>query len=187
MQLQAIVQRILGMDDAATCGHQINLSRADDLLIAQTVSMQHFAFNQPGEGLQANVRMGADMHTLAGIELHRPGMIEKAPRTNHSLLSAGQEPTNEQSITKICTTGFNSHNWGHFAFPRQASFLKFSMDTDLDEGDLDMVMDMIGSTCTVERIDADGAAWVAIWWNGGEGTLMTQTGPGPEQMEKIAR
>jgi len=38
----------------------------------------------------------------------------------------------------------------------------------------------------VERIDRDGAAWVAIWWNGCEGTLMTQIGLAPQQMEKVA-
>ena len=64
--------------------------------------------------------------------------------------------------------------------------LAITPDPDLDEDDLDMFMDMIGSTCDVERIDSDGTAWVAIWWNGGEGTLMTMVGLLPEQMEKAA-
>ena len=50
--------------------------------------------------------------------------------------------------------------------------------------DLDMFNDMIGSTCEVERIAADGAAWVAIWWNGFEGPLLTSVGLAPGQMEK---
>lgn len=64
--------------------------------------------------------------------------------------------------------------------------LDITTDPNLDEDDLDMFIDMIGSTCDVERIDADGAAWVAVWWNGCEGTLMTQVGLSPAQMEKIA-
>lgn len=64
--------------------------------------------------------------------------------------------------------------------------LHIPTDPNLDEDDLDLFMDMIGSTCAVERIDADGAAWVAVWWNGCDGTLMTQVGLAPEQMEKAA-
>jgi cytochrome oxidase Cu insertion factor (SCO1/SenC/PrrC family) len=34
--------------------------------------------------------------------------------------------------------------------------LDITLDPDLDEDDLDMFMDMVGSVCEVERIDADG-------------------------------
>jgi len=68
----------------------------------------------------------------------------------------------------------------------RVKILNVTPDPDMDEDDLDMFMDMIGSTCDVERIDIDGAAWVAIWWNGGEGTVMTMVGLLPDQMEKAA-
>lgn len=64
--------------------------------------------------------------------------------------------------------------------------LAITPDPDLDEDDLEMFMDMVGSTCEVERIDADGSAWVAVWWNGCEGTLMTLVGLEPQQMAKVA-
>lgn len=64
--------------------------------------------------------------------------------------------------------------------------LAITPDPDMDEDDLDMFYDMIGSTCEVERIDADGSAWVAVWWNGGEGVLLTTVGLLPGQMEKAA-
>lgn len=64
--------------------------------------------------------------------------------------------------------------------------LGITPDPDLDEDDLDMFMDMVGSVCEVERIDADGTAWVAVWWNGGDGTLMTLVGLAPAQMAKRA-
>lgn len=63
--------------------------------------------------------------------------------------------------------------------------LEITPDFELDEDDLDMFMNMVGSTCNVERIDTDGAAWVAIWWNGDEGTVLTQIGLAPRQMEKM--
>jgi len=64
--------------------------------------------------------------------------------------------------------------------------LEITPDRDLDEDDLDMFMDMVGAVCDIERIDADGAAWVALWWNGDEGTVLTQIGLAPRQMEKMA-
>ena len=62
--------------------------------------------------------------------------------------------------------------------------LAVSPDPEMDEDDLDMFTDMIGSTCEVERIDSEGAAWVAIWWNGFDGPLLTTVGLAPGQMEK---
>lgn len=64
--------------------------------------------------------------------------------------------------------------------------LAITPDPDLDDDDLEMFMDMVGSVCEVERIDADGSAWVAVWWNGCEGTLMTLVGLEPQQMAKVA-
>lgn len=66
----------------------------------------------------------------------------------------------------------------------QIRILDVTPDPDMDEDDLDMFRDMIGSTCVVERIDDDGAAWVAVWWNGFEGPLLTTVGLLPGQMEK---
>ncbi len=63
--------------------------------------------------------------------------------------------------------------------------LDITPDPDLDEDDLDMFMDMIGSRCEVERIDPDGSAWVAVWWNGCEGTLLTLVALAPAQMERV--
>jgi len=64
--------------------------------------------------------------------------------------------------------------------------LEITPDRELDEDDLEMFMDMVGAVCDIERIDAEGAAWVAIWWNGDEGTVLTQIGLSPRQMEKVA-
>mgnify|MGYP000485228866 CR=1 FL=1 len=58
-------------------------------------------------------------------------------------------------------------------------------EMDLDEDELIMFEDMIGAVCEVERIDPDGTAWVALWWNGDEGTLTTQVGLSPAQMARV--
>ena len=64
--------------------------------------------------------------------------------------------------------------------------LDITPDPDLDEDDLDMFLDMVGSHCDIERIDADGTAWAAVWWNGCEGTLLTLVGLAPRQIERLA-
>jgi len=64
--------------------------------------------------------------------------------------------------------------------------LEITPDRELDEDDLEMFMDMVGAVCDIERIDSEGAAWVAIWWNGDEGTVLTQIDLAPWQMEKMA-
>lgn len=64
--------------------------------------------------------------------------------------------------------------------------LAITPDPDLDEDDLEMFLDMVGAHCPIERIDSDGTAWVSIWWNGGDGTLLTLLGLAPAQMAKQA-
>ena len=66
----------------------------------------------------------------------------------------------------------------------RVKILAISPDLEMDDDDLDMFNDMIGSTCEVERIDADGAAWVAIGGKGSGGPLRPGVGLTPGQMEK---
>lgn len=68
----------------------------------------------------------------------------------------------------------------------EVKILTITPDPDMDDDDLDLFLDMIGSTCVVERIDDDGVAWVAIWWNGFDGPLLTSVGLDPAQMERMA-
>lgn len=64
--------------------------------------------------------------------------------------------------------------------------LDVSPDPELEEDQLDMFMDMVGANCAIERVDADGTGWVAVWWNGDEGTQLTLVGLAPRQMERLA-
>ena len=66
----------------------------------------------------------------------------------------------------------------------EAKILDINPDPDMDEDQRDMFMDMIGARCPIERIDADGTGWVAVWWNGDEGTQLTLVGLMPMQMER---
>lgn len=63
--------------------------------------------------------------------------------------------------------------------------LGITADPDLDEDDLDLILDMVGSTCAVERVDADGLAWVSVWWNDFGRTFPTSVALDAGQMEKV--
>lgn len=65
--------------------------------------------------------------------------------------------------------------------------LDITPDPDMDEDDLEMFQDMIGSDCEVERIDATGSAWVAVWWSAYDGPLQTTVILSPGQMEKASK
>lgn len=64
--------------------------------------------------------------------------------------------------------------------------LDVTPDPELEEDQQEMFMDMIGARCAIERIDADGTGWVAVWRNGDEGTQLTLVGLAPCQMERQA-
>lgn len=64
--------------------------------------------------------------------------------------------------------------------------LSVTPDPDMDEDDLDMFLEMIGSTCEVEAIDEDGQAWVTVWWNTVDGSLTTTVALEPRQMRRDA-
>lgn len=63
--------------------------------------------------------------------------------------------------------------------------LGVSPDPDMDEDDLDLFMEMIGSVCEVEKVDGDGYAWVTIWWANSEGSTTTTTALEADQMQKM--
>lgn len=66
----------------------------------------------------------------------------------------------------------------------EVRILAVTPDPDMDEDDLDMFLEMIGSDCEVEAIDPDGQAWVTVWWNTVEGSITTTVALDPAQMRR---
>lgn len=64
--------------------------------------------------------------------------------------------------------------------------LGVSMDADLEDDERDMIDFMVGSVCEVDRVDADGCAWVTMWWNCAEGVATTTVALSPAQIEREA-
>lgn len=69
----------------------------------------------------------------------------------------------------------------------QIRILAVTPDPDMDEEDLELFLEMVGSVCEVEKVDGDGYAWVTIWWATSEGSITTTTALNPGQMQKVSR
>ncbi|MNT47069.1 hypothetical protein D3C72_1837550 [compost metagenome] len=92
-------QRLFCVGDPPSGRHQVDLTRANDLDVAQTVAVQHLALDHPGEGLQANMRMGTDAQAGFFFKHRRAGMIEKTPRADHSSLARGHQSVDGNPAT----------------------------------------------------------------------------------------
>ncbi|MGB4467414.1 MULTISPECIES: hypothetical protein [Pseudomonadota] len=69
----------------------------------------------------------------------------------------------------------------------QVRILGISPDPDMDEEDLELFLEMVGSICEVERVDEAGYAWVTLWWATSEGSITTTTALNTQEMQKVPR
>ncbi len=128
------------MDDAAAGGHQIDLSGTNDLFKAEAVAVHHLAFDQPGEGLQADMRMRPDVQPLARTVIRGAGMIEKTPGTDHAPLTVGHGAADGEAFANfsrarldalehgLARTGGTVGGARAFALQRQIAHLQILSD-----------------------------------------------------------
>ena len=103
---------LLGVGHSVARRHEVQLPRPDELLRAQAVQVQQLAGHQPGDGLQAQVRMGADAERPARFA---PGRGRRGPRSTMtptvrrgrwgSTRRTGKEPTWVTRPGATSTTG----------------------------------------------------------------------------------
>lgn len=67
----------------------------------------------------------------------------------------------------------------------EVRILSISVDPDIDDDDREMFDFMLGAICEVERFDAEGRAWVSMWWSTGDGNATTSVGLLPNEMERV--
>ena len=90
-------RRLLRVGDAPPSGHQVEDAGPGGALEAEAVVVDHLAVEQPGDGLEADVGMGCDVHRLAGGEVDRAVGVEKAPGSDQSALAAGQQAADREA------------------------------------------------------------------------------------------
>ena len=77
------------MRDAVAGGHQVQLARADHLLGAEAVAVQDFAGQQPGDGLQADVGMRADVEAVVFGDRGGSHLVDEAPGADSAAGTTG--------------------------------------------------------------------------------------------------
>ena len=78
------------MGDAVAGRHQVDLTGANDLAVAQAVVVHHLSFQHPGEGLQRGVRVRAHAQAAARCKADRARVVEKAPGADGAALGLRQ-------------------------------------------------------------------------------------------------
>ena len=84
--------RFLGMGDPPPGGHQVELAGPDHLLTAQAVPVQHVPVQQPGDGLQADVRVRRHLHPGHAVHRHRAVVVHEAPGADAAPVPQRQQP-----------------------------------------------------------------------------------------------
>ncbi|MCY1446780.1 hypothetical protein D9M71_633670 [compost metagenome] len=74
------VRRALDVGDTAPGGHPADVAGTHQLVGAEAVLVLHLAFVEVGEGGQADMRMLANVHALAGGEIAAEHVVEEHER-----------------------------------------------------------------------------------------------------------
>ena len=86
---------LLGVGHAAAGGHEVELAGRDDLLGAEGVAVQRLAFEQPGDGLQADVGMRGDAEA-AFVDGGGAHVVDEAPRPDGAASPARQRAAHRE-------------------------------------------------------------------------------------------
>src|SRR5882672_12488860 len=83
----------LGMNDAASRCHPVDLAGADRLCGAETVAMHDLAVKQEGQRCEPDMRVWPHIDALAVAQHGRAKVVEEDEGANHSTLGVGKGAT----------------------------------------------------------------------------------------------
>ena len=86
---------VLGVGDTPARGHQVHLAGPDNDVAAQRILVPDLAAEQPGDRLQAGVRMTRDPHRVGA----RPEMVEETPTSDQAERPLRQDPADLEAVT----------------------------------------------------------------------------------------
>ncbi len=92
----------LGMDDALSGRHPVHVARLYRQGRAETVAVIDLAVEEIGDCRQTDVRMWADINSLAGQELRRPHLVPENKGSNHLALRGRKRPAHLKSSKVAC-------------------------------------------------------------------------------------
>ena len=103
--------------DAASGDHDIDRAGSQGLVHAQRVGMVHLAFEQIGQGGQADMRVRAHIHAIAGREGRRAHFIEEDERPDPAALGRRQDAGDGKSAQILAPPRQDEIKLGHGAPP----------------------------------------------------------------------
>lgn len=65
--------------------------------------------------------------------------------------------------------------------------LHVTLDPEMEDDEREMFEFMKGSICEIERFDAQGRAWVTMWWSCTDGNATTSLALEGYEMERVVR
>ena len=81
---------LFGMRDAFSRGHDVEAAGASDGFTAEAVIVQDLSFHQPGDGLEAGVGVGSDVHGFFIAKGLGAEAVQEAPGADHAALFDGE-------------------------------------------------------------------------------------------------
>ena len=91
----------LAVHDAAAGRHPVHREWLDVLHRAERIAMADAAFEQVGDGREADVRMRPHLHALAGRQRHRPEMVEEDEGADGLAVAEGQHAAHGEAVAEI--------------------------------------------------------------------------------------
>src|SRR3569623_2413536 len=102
----------LGMHDAASCGHPVNLAGADRDRRAERVTVHDLAVEQLAHGREPDMRMWPHVEALAAAEFGRAEMVEEDEGPDHARASGGKRPADGKAVAEVGGAGDDDIGYG---------------------------------------------------------------------------
>src|SRR6516164_7619088 len=94
------------MHDATSCCHPVHRAWADRHRCTKAITVDYFAIEQVGDCCEVDMRMRADINTLALAEFGWPHLVEENKRADH-LPHPGRQCTANLEASEIAGAGHN--------------------------------------------------------------------------------
>src|SRR5699024_5814880 len=89
---RGVLRGDVGVADAGTGGHEVDLPGTHDSVVVTGVVVGHVSLEQPADGLQTGVRVRGDVHTAGGRDVVGTVVVDEAPGADERAPALRQGP-----------------------------------------------------------------------------------------------
>jgi len=109
-----VAGRALGVGDATTGGHPVDVARRDDLFRPQRIAVVNRARPEEGHRGQPDMRMRAHIDAAPRLEHRRTHVVDEHERPHAAGLQAGNGAAHVEAVAKVVHAGRNDGRHGRF-------------------------------------------------------------------------